>query len=123
MFLQRETISQDHNKIYNDFVLFHFKYTRTNFKMYFVGINFGKSPLLKSVSPKKTIEGFVGGLTMSIIFSILFYKVVDLNFNLIQANKGLPLLRTLNLGPEFWLGTWGIPLLIYNDVAQRPLPA
>ena len=40
--------------------------------------------MLKSVSPKKSIEGFIGGLTMSIIFSILFYKVVDLNFNLSQ---------------------------------------
>ena len=44
---------------------------------YVFGVNFGKRPLLKSVSPKKSIEGFIGGITFSIILSILFYKYLD----------------------------------------------
>lgn len=76
------TISEE----YNPYYVFYFLILMwvSDSSAYIFGINFGKSPLLKSVSPKKSIEGFIGGLTMSIIFSILFYKVVDLNFNLSQ---------------------------------------
>ena len=51
---------------------------------YVFGVNFGKRPLLKSVSPKKSIEGFVGGVVFSIILSVLFYKNMNLNFSLAQ---------------------------------------
>ena len=51
---------------------------------YVFGVNFGKRPLLKSVSPKKSIEGFVGGVVFSIILSLLFYKNMNLNFSLAQ---------------------------------------
>ena len=34
---------------------------------YLVGKNFGKTKLFESVSPKKTIEGFLGGLIFSLI--------------------------------------------------------
>ncbi len=37
---------------------------------YVVGKSMGKTKLFESVSPKKTIEGFVGGLTFSILISI-----------------------------------------------------
>lgn len=49
---------------------------------YVFGVNFGKRPLLKSVSPKKSIEGFVGGIIFSIIFSIVFYNYLNLGFSL-----------------------------------------
>ena len=51
---------------------------------YVFGINFGKRPLLKSVSPKKSIEGFIGGIIFSAIFSIIFYNYLNLGFSLVQ---------------------------------------
>lgn len=76
------TISEE----YNPYYVFYFLILMwvSDSSAYIFGINFGKRPLLKSVSPKKSIEGFIGALTMSIIFSILFYTVVDLNLNLSQ---------------------------------------
>ena len=38
---------------------------------YLVGKNFGKNKLFPSVSPKKTIEGFIGGFLFSIICGVL----------------------------------------------------
>jgi phosphatidate cytidylyltransferase len=47
-------------------------------------VTFGKRPLFKAVSPKKSIEGFVGGLTFSIFLSIIFFYYLNLNLNLSQ---------------------------------------
>jgi phosphatidate cytidylyltransferase len=41
---------------------------------YLVGKNFGKNKLFPSVSPKKTIEGFAGGVVFTIISSVLLSK-------------------------------------------------
>jgi phosphatidate cytidylyltransferase len=41
---------------------------------YLVGKNIGRNKLFPSVSPKKTIEGFIGGLVFTIISSILLSK-------------------------------------------------
>ena len=41
---------------------------------YLVGKNFGKNKLFPSVSPKKTIEGFVGGMFFTMITSLLLSK-------------------------------------------------
>ena len=41
---------------------------------YLTGKNFGKNKLFPSVSPKKTIEGFIGGTLFTIISSILLSK-------------------------------------------------
>ena len=51
---------------------------------YIFGVTFGKRPLFKAVSPKKSIEGFVGGLTFSIFLSIIFFYYLNLNLNLSQ---------------------------------------
>jgi phosphatidate cytidylyltransferase len=39
-----------------------------------VGKNFGKNKLFPSVSPKKTIEGFMGGVVFTCIASVLLSK-------------------------------------------------
>ena len=49
---------------------------------YFVGIHYGKKKLIPSVSPKKTVEGFFGGLAGSVILgqviTLLFVFVAPL---------------------------------------------
>ncbi|MDO6813522.1 phosphatidate cytidylyltransferase [Tenacibaculum soleae] len=42
---------------------------------FIVGKNFGKHKLFESVSPKKTIEGFIGGLVFSILAGFLIGKL------------------------------------------------
>ena len=51
---------------------------------YVFGVNFGKRPLFKSVSPKKSVEGFFGGIIFSIILSLFFYKYLNIDFTIIQ---------------------------------------
>ncbi|PQB03773.1 phosphatidate cytidylyltransferase [Aureitalea marina] len=45
---------------------------------YLVGKNFGKRKLFPSVSPKKTIEGFVGGFAGAVLAGFLIFKYVGL---------------------------------------------
>ncbi|MBA6156486.1 phosphatidate cytidylyltransferase [Tenacibaculum sp. S7007] len=45
---------------------------------YLVGKNFGKHKLFEKVSPKKTIEGFVGGLVFAIIAGLIISKSVTI---------------------------------------------
>ncbi|MFC4892377.1 phosphatidate cytidylyltransferase [Pseudofrancisella aestuarii] len=47
---------------------------------YFVGKSMGKTLLLPRLSPKKTIEGLIGGLILAIIVSIVFLLFMDLGF-------------------------------------------
>ena len=37
---------------------------------YFVGRKFGKNKLWPEISPKKTIEGFIGGIVIAVIFAV-----------------------------------------------------
>ena len=59
---------------YNPFIVFSFLALIwiSDSAAYVFGVNFGKRPLLKSVSPKKSIEGFLGGIIFSIILSLIF---------------------------------------------------
>jgi phosphatidate cytidylyltransferase len=43
---------------------------------YFIGSQFGKSRLAPAISPNKTIEGLIGGMTGSIIVSVLIVKQI-----------------------------------------------
>lgn len=49
---------------------------------YIIGKNIGKHKLFERVSPKKTIEGFLGGLIMTIIFSIIIFQIIEI-YNLL----------------------------------------
>ena len=47
---------------------------------YFVGRKFGKNKLWPEISPKKTIEGFIGGIVIAVIFAVcmqLIYPFED----------------------------------------------
>lgn len=44
---------------------------------YFVGSKFGKHKMCPKISPKKSIEGAVGGLVLSVIFNAGIYLLVD----------------------------------------------
>lgn len=45
---------------------------------YLIGKNFGKHKLLERVSPKKTVEGFVGGLLGALLAGFVIFKVFKL---------------------------------------------
>ncbi len=45
---------------------------------YLVGKTFGRHKLLEKISPKKTVEGFLGGALFTIIFSLFVPKIFDL---------------------------------------------
>ncbi len=51
---------------------------------YLVGKNFGKNKLFERISPKKTIEGFLGGLVFSIISGVVFAEYFHL-FSLLSG--------------------------------------
>lgn len=44
---------------------------------YIIGSNFGRQKLFESVSPKKTVEGFLGGLFFSTVVGYLLFKFAD----------------------------------------------
>ena len=46
---------------------------------YFVGVTCGKHKLCPEISPKKTVEGAVGGLAVSLIFSIVIVLLFKMN--------------------------------------------
>ncbi len=45
---------------------------------YLIGKNFGKRKLMESISPKKTVEGFLGGLVGALIASVLVFYFTSL---------------------------------------------
>ena len=59
----------------------------TDIFAYFTGFLFGKHKLIEDVSPKKTIEGSIGGILFSaasfVVFGIIVNKISNLDANLI----------------------------------------
>ena len=53
---------------------------------YLIGSKFGKNKLLERVSPKKTIEGFVGGMLGALLAGIVIFKVLE-NYSPLDAEK------------------------------------
>jgi len=50
---------------------------------FLIGKNFGKNKLFPSVSPKKTIEGLLGGLVFSLLTGLLISKI-NADFSLLN---------------------------------------
>ena len=50
---------------------------------YLVGSRFGKTPLLKNISPNKTFEGFLGGIAASSLFGFLMYYEYQLTASML----------------------------------------
>lgn len=49
---------------------------------YAVGLKFGRNKLIPSISPKKTVEGAIGGLAGSLIFNLIFAIICSTAFDL-----------------------------------------
>ena len=47
---------------------------------YFVGVTMGKHKLCPVISPKKTVEGFIGGIVLAIIGMVLYALVLQFGF-------------------------------------------
>lgn len=67
----------------------------TDIGAYFTGVLFGKKKMNERISPKKTWEGFFGGVILSFIFSAGFALVCD--------KLGHPLLPILNAKHWYWI--------------------
>ena len=65
---------------------------------YLVGKNMGKRKLMERISPKKTVEGFLGGLTGAVIASFIIFRYTQLYSVFLWL--GLAILTSL-------LGTYG----------------
>jgi len=48
---------------------------------YFVGKFFGKHKLIPEISPKKTVEGSIGGIVFTVISFVIFGLIVNLGFD------------------------------------------
>ena len=70
-FLSDENKPLDSNLLLGVFIIV---WTNDTFA-YLTGRTFGKNKLFPSISPKKTIEGFVGGGLFSLIISIIFHSI------------------------------------------------
>ena len=52
---------------------------------YLIGNLYGKNKILSVISPKKTLEGLVGGFIFSILFSIIYLLIFNYNFNYLDV--------------------------------------
>ena len=77
---------------------------------YFVGLLFGKHKMNERISPKKTWEGFIGGVVFSIVFST--------TFALICAAVGKPILPIFDLSHLYFVIIISILIPLIADVGD-----
>ena len=78
---------------------------------YFIGILFGKHKMNPRISPKKTWEGFVGGIVISAVFSI--------TFALVMAIVKRPILPRFALNEQFyWVPFISIVMPLAGDIGD-----
>ena len=63
---------------------------------YFVGRAFGKHKLIPAVSPKKTIEGAIGGVVGTLILMMIFALVMQFGFGYVPNYIGILLLTLVS---------------------------
>lgn len=73
---------------------------------YLVGCTFGRHRLFERISPKKSWEGFFGGLLFSLGASVLFYYFGDSFFGMSRINANLGIWMGLGAIVTVF-GTWG----------------
>lgn len=72
---------------------------------YFAGLNFGKHKLAPTISPKKTIEGVVGGVAAAILGVVIYGLVLNVFFNM-----------TVNFLYAFAYGALGAVAGVFGDL-------
>lgn len=77
---------------------------------YFIGLLFGKHKMNERISPKKTWEGFIGGVVFSLICSITFALIV--------AALGKPILPIFDLSHLYFVIIISILLPLIADVGD-----
>lgn len=77
---------------------------------FFTGILFGKHKVNPRISPKKTWEGFAGGLIISAILSFFFAFILSLN--------GYPIFPNLNHENWWWILAISIVMPIISDIGD-----
>lgn len=77
---------------------------------YFVGILFGKHKMNPRISPKKTWEGFAGGIVFSCVFSMIFA--------LLCAHYNKALLPIFTIDKWYWILLCSIVLPLFGDLGD-----
>ena len=77
---------------------------------YFVGMLFGKHKMNPRISPKKTWEGFVGGIVISAICSIVFA--------LVFALVGKPILPRFAIDQFYWVVIISLAMPLAGDIGD-----
>ena len=80
---------------------------------YFFGKTFGKHKLIPHISPKKTIEGAIGGTVTALITSILFY--------LYSSQSSSPPTFTITLWESIWMAFTISLLAQFGDLTESIL--
>ncbi|MCR5718369.1 MAG: phosphatidate cytidylyltransferase [Oscillospiraceae bacterium] len=82
---------------------------------YFSGVFLGKRKLCPEISPKKTVEGFVGGLiSNAVVFALIF--VVYTYFDARVHMPGVPLTSLVNIPKAALLGLVCAPISVVGDL-------
>jgi phosphatidate cytidylyltransferase len=64
---------------------------------YLVGRSFGRRPLIPAISPKKTIEGLIGGLTTGVLSGLIANELLGLDLPILAAAGAALVLSALGM--------------------------
>lgn len=77
---------------------------------YFTGLLFGRNKINERISPKKTWEGFVGG----VIFSLIFTQI----FGFALAASGSPIIKSLDLEHWYFIVILGVVISLVSQLGD-----